>query len=56
MEEEKHLMGAGAIEKGSEGPKEAKVEEEKLEGSMESGDEVKNLEGLLETGDTRLVC
>ena len=49
-------MGAGAIGKGSEGPKEAKAEEEKLEGSMESGDEVKNLEGLLETGDTRLVC
>ncbi|CAH3186465.1 unnamed protein product [Porites lobata] len=53
-EEEKRLMGAGALEKGSEGPKEAKAEEEKLEGSMESGDEVKNLEGLLETGDTRL--
>ena len=49
-------MGAGAIKKGSEGPQEAKEEEEKLEGSMESGDEVKNLEGLLETGDTRLVC
>ena len=38
-------MGAGAIEKGSEGPKEAKAEEEKLERSMESGDEVNNLEG-----------
>ena len=49
-------MCAGAIKKGSEGPKEAKAEEEKLEGSVESGDEVKNLKGLLETGDTRLVC
>ena len=40
-------MGAGAIEKGSEGPKEAKAEEDKLERSMESGDEVNNLERLL---------
>ena len=30
-------MGTGAIEKGSEGPKEAKAEEEKLEGSMKVG-------------------
>ena len=55
-EEEKHPTGAGAIEKGLEGPKEAKAEEEKLEGSMESGDELRNLKELLETGDTRQVC
>ena len=43
-EEEKHLTGAGAIEKGLERPKEAKAEDEKLEGYMESGDKVRNLE------------